>query len=104
MLRWGNAQRWGDVDVLTLQECEGARPYDELLERFEFVGAVSAEKFCRGYVHLYVRKGVAVNVIVVEMGRPCVFARLQLPASEERSDSFSLIVGAVHLPSLAWAF
>ena len=54
MLRW---ERSYGCDVLALQECQAGEALSELEERFAFVGSAEAHA-TRGFVHLYVRRGV----------------------------------------------
>jgi hypothetical protein len=90
--------RWSGVfgcDVLALQECEGSVGYEELLSTFELVGSAHAVE-TRGYVHLYVRRGVTCGRVELGSTDPCVACRLEVADGEGPSQT--LVVAAVHLP------
>ena len=65
-------QRW-QADVLSLQECAGAKPMGLLAKAYRFVGAAGSH--C-GFVRLYVRKTWTVETVEGADLGPCVFARV----------------------------
>jgi hypothetical protein len=82
------ASRW-KPDILTLQECVGPDSLPGLLDAYVFVGAARAEH-C-GYIHLYVRKGLAAEVLPTPSDCPAVLARITVCKGSV------LDVAAVHL-------
>ena len=59
ILRWIQCYA---LDVLALQECENSNALNDLDTAFELAGAVAAKE-TRGFVHLYVRKGIKYEVL-----------------------------------------
>jgi hypothetical protein len=87
--RW---QRAFGLDVLALQECEEADPILDLTKGYEFVGSSRASAL-HGFVHLYVRAGVAWERLVLNAELDaCVGARFTF------ADGKFLNVVTVHLP------
>ena len=71
----GQLQRWlraYGCDVVALQECESGTGAAEILGSHELVGAVAAEE-SRGWVQLYVRRGLQHERIELASGMPCVW-------------------------------
>ena len=91
ILRW---RREVACDVVALQECEGADCIEEIVGAYDFVGSASASQ-SRGYVHLYVRKGMSCERIAVRDSLPCVAATVTV----EGGAGASIHVAAVHLPA-----
>ena len=56
--------RWG-ADVVALQECEDAAPYDRLTSKYDFVGSAAAVE-TRGHVHVYLKRGGALRLEELE--------------------------------------
>ena len=92
VLRW---ERSYGCDVLALQECEGGEALAELADKFEFVGSAEANE-TRGFVHLYVSRGLIVNAVALGNAGPSVAVRVRHP---EASGDTELMLAAVHLPS-----
>ena len=92
VLRW---ERSYGCDVLALQECQAGEALAELGERFAFVGSAEAHA-TRGFVHLYVRRGVEFEVVSLAAAGPSVAVRVR---RAEAKDNEGLILAAVHLPS-----
>ena len=94
-------QRWRtslECDVVALQECEEATALPGLESLFDFAASVPAAD-TRGFVHLYVRRGLSWSEF--DAGRPsCVAVRISRPelAEEEDGSEASLVIAAVHLP------
>ena len=95
--------RWGAVhacSVVALQECEQAGAYVPLLEMFDFVGAASADTASRGFVHLYVTRGMSYHRVNDALPSACVVARLSVGAATGATGSSREVsVVALHLPS-----
>ena len=92
VLRW---ERSYGCDVLALQECEGREALAELADKFEFVASAEAHE-TRGFVHLYVRRGLVFSAVTLDMVGPVVAVRVRCA---EASDDTELVLAAVHLPS-----
>ena len=95
----GEILRWCRVfgcDVVELQECESAEVYSEMLGTHEFVGSREAVAN-RGFVHLYLRRGLAFERLELEEDCPCVAATVTF--DNEGSFAKSVDVAAVHLPT-----
>ena len=92
VLRWCASFR---CDVLVLQECEAEGGYEELLESHELGGAVEAVAN-RGFVHVYVRKGLSYHRLEIAGADPCVAVQVELEGNG--SGAQSLCVAGVHLP------
>ena len=82
-------------DVIALQECEFAEGYEELLQTHEIIAAAEAQA-SRGFVQVYVRRGLRAERLGMEHGDPCVCVRLLLECSSGKPET--LVVVAVHLP------
>ena len=95
--------RWGAVhacSVVALQECEHPEPYARLLAMFDFVGAASAEQDSRGFVHLYVVRGMSFQKIDDSLPSACVVARVNCDTTADGSAAERVVsVVALHLPS-----
>ena len=95
-------QRWVRVfscDVVALQECESAEAYRELLGSHELAGAVEARE-TRGWVHVYVRRGLSYERVVLSKAKesvPCVVVRVDVDTGERGLDA--VVVAGVHLPT-----
>ena len=83
--------RWRP-DIVALQECVGGAGFPQLCCTHNLVGASAVEDDCRscGFVHLYVRKGLAAVRSDLPAGCPGVLARLTVAKN-------SFDVAAVHL-------
>ena len=90
--RW---RRAFGCDVVALQECEGSEGYDELMQDYAFVGAAEAVA-TRGFVHLYVRRGMKHERIDFDGSQPCVAARVDYGDVEVAAQSVT--IAALHLP------
>ena len=91
--RWQHA--FDGCDIYCLQECESEEPFQELLEAHDFVGAQSADQN-RGFVQMYVRRGLSWRRLGAAEADPCVIACMDLSSLE--SELKSLVVMGVHLP------
>ena len=83
-------------DVIALQECEFPVGEKTLLEKYELVGSAAAKE-SRGFVQLYVRRGMKHEEVSLGQGGPCVAVRLCSGDDETSGDG--LVIVAVHLPS-----
>ncbi len=91
--------RWCRVfgcDVIALQECESERAYDELLGAHDLVATKEAVAN-RGYVHVYVRRGMPVER--VELDETCPGVAVRVTFDGEGESAKSVCVVAVHLPT-----
>ena len=100
VLRWRSSLA---CDVVALQECETATAVPGLDCAFDFAGAAPATE-TRGFVHLYVRKGLSWSPFEA-VQPPCVAVRIERPErveeaeeEEEGGSQASLVIAAVHLP------
>ena len=82
-------------DVVALQECESGTGAAEILGSHELVGAVAAEE-SRGWVQLYVRRGLQHERIELASGMPCVAMRVVVEAGGAEAEN--LVIAAVHMP------
>ena len=89
VLRW---QRSYGCDVLALQECDGGMPLSELSAQFEFAGSAEAPD-TRGFVHVYVRRGVSFETLSPGAIGPSVAVRV---GRGESGGEAGLATGAVH--------
>jgi len=94
VLRWDGAC---GCDVVALQECESDVGHEELLGAYVFVGSAAALAN-RGYVHLYVRRGLNYEAVPVGGARPCVAARLEWTGGSD-GEKLDVVVASVHLPT-----
>jgi len=92
VLRW---ERSYGCDVLALQECDGDMPLSELSAQFQFAGSAEAHD-TRGFVHVYVRRGVSSEALAVGSTGSSVAVRV---GRGEIGGEAGLAIGAVHLPS-----
>ena len=92
ILRWSRSFA---CDVVALQECESVGAYEELLGSYELVGSARSVA-TRGYVHLYMRRGVKCERLELDGSDPCVASRFDLGSGG--APAHTLVVAAVHLP------
>ncbi|CAK0822041.1 unnamed protein product, partial [Prorocentrum cordatum] len=86
-------------DVVALQECEGAGAMGELLDQYQFLGATPAAA-TRGYVHLYVRRGMEAERLLCEASSAAgVAARVRVAPGQGGAAADEVFVLAVHLPA-----
>ena len=83
-------------DVIALQECEHEDEYVELKDSHCLFASVAA-KDSRGFVQIYVRKGITADVVDMIAGDPSVAVRLTLDTPLGKKESLAVV--AVHLPT-----
>ncbi|CAK0828905.1 unnamed protein product, partial [Prorocentrum cordatum] len=81
------------------QECEEAGAMGELLDQCQFLGATPAAA-TRGYVHLYVRRGMEAERLLCEASSAAgVAARVRVAPGRGGAAADEVCVLAVHLPA-----
>ena len=93
ILRW---RRAFGVDIVCLQECEAQEAMSGLLAAYEFVGSQPAPE-SRGFVHMYARKGLEFERLVLPGKVPGVAAIVG--AGQGETDSMPSCVVGLHLPA-----
>ena len=83
-------------DIIALQECEQEDAYAELQDSHGLLASAAA-KDSRGFVHIYVRKGITAEVLDTAPGDPAVAVRVTLDTPLGKKEN--LAVAAVHLPT-----
>ena len=94
ILRWHRT--FGGCDVICLQECESVAAYAQLLSSHEFVGEAVATAN-RGYIHIYVRRGLQFRRISSEGSSPLV--AVQVFVERPRAEPLAFVVVACHFPA-----
>ena len=95
VLRWEQIHK---CDVVALQECEDAAACPEMVDKYVLAGSAAA-RANRGYVHLYVRKGVDFEACTMVGDKPAVAAHVKYPGGGAGGPCKSVVLVAVHLPS-----
>ena len=91
--RW--VQSYG-CDVIALQECQSDACEKSLADAFELVGSAEAKE-SRGFVQLYVRRGMQYEQVAMNGCEPCVALRLR--SGDDKTNDEGLVIVATHLPS-----